>query len=152
MEKELIEYLNVLRDFGGIYREKIINGNPKLKSDLKLSQIKALYAFRSSDCLSMKELAANIGVKLPNMTMMVDSLIKEGVAERDRDEEDRRKVIVRLTKKGKRVRADFLAHRHGLARSIFAKLNKDDKDELLGSLSSVCRILGKAFKDVRETW
>ena len=148
MEKELLEYLNVLRDFGGIYREKIINGNPKLKSDLKLSQIKALYAFRSSDCLSMKELAANIGVKLPNMTMMVDSLIKEGIVERDRDEEDRRKVIVRLTEKGKRVRSDFLAYRHKIAQSLFSKLNKEDKKELLNSLSSVCRILEKAFGDV----
>jgi DNA-binding MarR family transcriptional regulator len=150
MEKELIEYLSVLRDFGRVYREKIINGNPKLKSDLKLSQIKSLYAFRDNDCLSMKELAGDIGVKLPNMTMMVDSLIKEGIAERDRDEGDRRKVIVRLTKKGKRVRSDFLARRHRIAQSLFARLNKEDKNELMSSLGNVCRILEKAFRDVKE--
>ena len=147
MEKQLIEYLSVLRDFGSIYREKIINGNPELKTDLKLSQIKALYAFRDNDCLSMKELAGNIGVKLPNMTMMVDSLIKEGIAERDRDKEDRRKVFVRLTKKGKRVRSNFLVYRHKIAQTVFENLNKEDKKELLNSLSSVCRILEKAFRD-----
>jgi DNA-binding MarR family transcriptional regulator len=96
----------------------------------------------------MKKLAGNIGVKMPNMTMMVDSLIKEGIAERDRDKEDRRKVIVRLTKKGKRVRSDFLEYRHKIAQSLFSKLNKEDKNELLNSLSSVCKILEKAFKDV----
>ena len=148
MEKQLIEYLSILRDFGSIYREKIINGNPKLKTDLKLSQIKALYAFRDNDCLSMKELAANIGVKMPNMTMMVDSLTKEGIAERDRDKEDRRKVFVRLTKKGKRVRSNFLEYRHRIAQTVFAKLKKEDKKELLNSLSSVCRILEKAFKNI----
>ena len=146
MDEQLVEYLNILRDFGSIYRGKIISGSPKLKTDLKMSQIKALYAFRDKELLSMKELAENIGVKLPNMTMMVDSLAEEGIAARSRDEQDRRKVFVRLTKKGRRVMSNYLAQRHKIAQSLFAKLNKEDKKELLNSLSNVCRILEKAFR------
>ncbi len=141
----MIEYLNLLRDFGRLYRDKIIDGNPQHNSDLKLSQIKALYAFRDSDCLSMKELANNIGVKLPNMTMMVDNLMDEGIVERDRDTHDRRKVIVRLTAKGKKVRSDLLAQRHRTAQTIFAELDQSDKTQLLQSLRVVCKILEKAF-------
>ena len=145
MEAKLLEYLTVLRDFGRIYTQKIISGNPKLKTDLKLSQIKTLFAFRDRDRLSMKELAEILGVKLPNMTMMIDSLAKEGVVERERDFDDRRKVYVSLTPKGKKTIADFLTHRHRIARTIFRQVNTADKLELLNSLGSVCRILEKAF-------
>jgi DNA-binding MarR family transcriptional regulator len=145
MEKQLIEYLNILRNFGRIYRDRILDGNSKLKKDLKLSLIRALYAFKDKDRLSMKELAANIGVKLPNMTMMIDNLEEEGIVERARDDLDRRKVIVRLTPRGKRIKANFLAQRHRIAQTILANLQHQDKKELLYSLSNTCRILKKAF-------
>lgn len=145
MEEKLLEYMTVLRDFGRIYTQQIINGNPRLKTDLRLSQIKTLSMFRDRDRLSMKELAEIMGVKLPNMTMMIDCLAKEGVVERERDLEDRRKVYVRLTPKGKKVRRDLLTHRHKIARAVFKQVNEADKAELLSSLASVCRILERAF-------
>lgn len=146
-EEKLLEYMSVLRNFGRIYTQKIICGNPKLKTDLKLSQIKALSAFRDRDRLSMKELAEIVGVKLPSMTMMIDGLEKEGVVERERDLEDRRKVYVWLTSKGKKVRGNFLTQRHRIARGIFQRVEAADKAELLSSLGNVCRILEGAFKE-----
>ncbi|MEI6125276.1 MAG: MarR family transcriptional regulator [Pseudomonadota bacterium] len=146
-EEKLLEYLIVLRDFGRIYTQKIISGNPKLKTDLKLSQIKALYAFRESGRLSMKELAEIVGVKLPNMSMMIDSLEKDGLVERERDLDDRRKVYVWLTPKGIKVKGDFLTQRHRIARGIFQRVDAADKTELLTSLGNVCRILEGAFKE-----
>ncbi|MBW1839173.1 MAG: MarR family transcriptional regulator [Deltaproteobacteria bacterium] len=76
--------------------QDLVSNGKSIKPDLKLSQIKAIAAFKDKNYFSMKELAGNIGVKLSNMTMMVDSLIKDGMVERDRDESDRRKVIVRI--------------------------------------------------------
>lgn len=150
VEEKLVEYLTVLRDFARIYTQKIISGNPKLLTDLKLSQVKALYAFRDKDRLSMKELASIVGVKLPNMTMMIDSLAREGVVERERDGNDRRKVNVWLTPKGKKLRESFFAQRHRVARSIFENIEPVDRTELLNSLGNVCRILEKSFtKDLK---
>jgi len=143
MEEELNQYMRILRNFGRIYTQKIANGTANIQSDLRVSQIKALFAFKEASCFSMKELAENVGVKLSNMTMMIDSLIKEGIAERDRDETDRRKVMVRLTAKGEKIRAAFLAHRRKVAKSIFSHLTANDKQQLLGSLDMVCKILGK---------
>lgn len=147
MEKKLLEYFTLLKDFGRIYTRRIIDGDPQIKSDLKLSQIKALYAFRDQECLTMKELAASLDVKLPNMTMMVDSLEGDGIVERDRDGRDRRKVMVRLTEKGKEIRADFLERREEIAKAIFSRLNQADRRELLTSLASVCRILDKTVNE-----
>ena len=145
MEEQLLEYMTALRDFGRIYTQKIISGNPRLKTDLKLSQIKTLSAFRDKDRMCMKELAEILGVKLPNMTMMINNLTKDGVVKREWDIEDRRKVYVRLTPKGKKIRADFLNQRHRVARTVFKQVNAADKSELLKSLGSVSRILEKAF-------
>jgi DNA-binding MarR family transcriptional regulator len=91
----------------------------------------------------MKELAENVDVKLSNMTMMVDSLIKDGIAQRDRDEADRRKVMVRLTPLGEKIRAQFRSHRRKVAKSIFSHLTEDDKQALLASLDNACKILAK---------
>ena len=71
MERELLRYLNLLRDFGRIYTQRIMNNDSGL-ADFKQSQVKAIYAFRNQDSFSMKELADNAGVKLPNMTMVID--------------------------------------------------------------------------------
>jgi DNA-binding MarR family transcriptional regulator len=143
MEEELNKYMRILRNFGRIYTEKIADGTTSIKSDLRLSQIKALSAFKDSCCLSMKELADNGDVKLSNMTMMVDSLIRDGIVERDRDEQDRRKVMVRLTPLGEKIRNQFRAQRRKVARSIFSHLTEEDKKSLLVSLDSACAILTK---------
>ncbi len=143
MEEELNKYMRILRNFGRIYTQKIASGSGNIKSDLRVSQIKALFAFKDAHCLSMKELAENVGVKLSNMTMMIDTLIKDGIAERDRDDSDRRKVMVRLTPQGAKIRAQFLAHRRKVAKSIFSHLTEEDKQKLLNSFETVCNILGK---------
>jgi DNA-binding MarR family transcriptional regulator len=146
MEKELLEYLNLLRVFGRIYTQRIMNDSAGV-ADLKQSQVKAIYAFRDQDSFSMKELADRAGVKLPNMTMMVDEMERSGMIMRVRDKDDRRKVMVGLTAKGRKVRNGFLEKRQTFAKEMFVKLQKEDKEELLSSLASVCRILDKTLSE-----
>ncbi len=150
MEHELLNYFTVLRNFGRIYSRRLIDGSPRVSSDLKLSQLRALYAFRDSDRLSMKELARNIGVKLPSMTMMIDSLERDGFVQRMHDEHDRRKVIVRLTGKGKKLRREFLTKRRKIARDLFDRLSERDRRRLLASLGTVCQVLEKAFGEEEQ--
>jgi DNA-binding MarR family transcriptional regulator len=147
MDERLLEYLAVMRDFGRIYTQRILEGSRESSNLLKLSRIKALYAFRGQDSSTMTELADNIGAKLPSMTMMVDNLAEEGLVERARDEQDRRKVIVRLTDKGRRIRGEFLEQRKQIAEQLFSKLSKEDEQELMSLLARVCDILEKAFFD-----
>jgi DNA-binding MarR family transcriptional regulator len=146
MEKELLAYLNLLRDFGRIYTQRIMDGDAGA-ADLKQSQVKALYSFRDQDSFSMKELADRARVKLPNMTMMIDEMEQAGMVKRMRDKDDRRKVMVGLTSKGRKVRDTFLERRQSFAKEMFVKLQREDKQELLTSLASVCRILDKTLSE-----
>ena len=84
---------------------------------------------------------SNVGVKLSNMTMMIDNLITEGMAVRDRDGQDRRKVMVRLTPGGEKVRSVFLAHRRKVAKNVFSQLTEEDREKLLNSMDTACNIL-----------
>ena len=144
MEDKLNNYFTTLRNFSRLFMQSVVDEGKSIKSDLRLSQIRAIAAFRDKNSLSMKELANNIGVNLPTMTMMIDRLIKDGMAERDRDESDRRKVIVRLTPQGKKLKAKFLSQRRKTAQTIFSSLNNQDKQELLRCLEGACRILEKS--------
>jgi DNA-binding MarR family transcriptional regulator len=146
MEDKINNYFTTLRNFSRLFMKSVVDEGKSIKSDLRLSQIKAIAAFRDTNSLSMKELANNIGVNLPTMTMMIDRLIKDGIAERDRDESDRRKVIVCLTTQGKKLKAKFLAQRRKTAQIIFSDLNNQDKQELLQYLEGACRILEKSQK------
>ena len=146
MEDKLNSYFVTLRNFSRLFMQNVVDDGKSVKSDLRLSQIRAIAAFRDKNCLSMKELANNIGVNLPTMTMMIDRLIKDGMAERDRDESDRRKVIVCLNSQGKKIKAKFLAQRRKTAQSLFSSLNNQDKKELLACLGGACRILEKSLK------
>jgi DNA-binding MarR family transcriptional regulator len=143
MEEQLRHYMQVMRNFGNVYTKKVADGIGNIKSDLRVSQMRALFAFKDARCLSMKELAANAGVKISNMTMMVDRLITDGMAVRDRDEIDRRKVMVRLTPEGEEIRSAFLAHRRKVAKNAFSQLSAEDKEKLLNSLDCACKILSK---------
>jgi DNA-binding MarR family transcriptional regulator len=143
MEEQLRQYMQVMRNFGNVYTKKIAEGIGNIKADLRVSQMNALFAFKDANCLSMKELAVNAGVKISNMTMMIDSLIAEGMAARDRDDSDRRKVMVRLTPDGEKIRSAFLAHRRKVAKNVFSHLSGGDKEKLLNSLDAACKILAK---------
>jgi len=147
MDDKLFQYLTFLRDFSRVYTQQIMEGNIPMKCDLKLSQLKALYAFRDKDCITMKEFAMNLGVKFPNMTMIVDGLEHEGIVERERGHEDRRKVFVTLTDRGKEIRNGFLEQRSKIAEEIFGNITEHERELLLTSLNNVCTIFGKSFED-----
>jgi MarR family 2-MHQ and catechol resistance regulon transcriptional repressor len=146
MKTEILDYLSLLRDFGRLYTQKILTGNTRQKTDLKLSQVKAMYAFRDADSLSAKELAGLVGTKLCTATVMCDSLEQEGIVTRQRDAADRRKVMVTLTPKGKKFRKDFLTHRHRIARKIFSHISSNEQARLQQALCTVCEILQHAFE------
>jgi len=151
MDEKILVYLALLRDFGRIYTQKILNGGSTgRKIDLKLSQVKAMYAFRDADSRSANEFADLVGTKLCTATVMVDSLEREGLVTRKRDHADRRKVMVTLTPRGKRFRKDFLAHRHRIARKIFAHIGSAEQLRLQKSLATVCEILQQAFAEEQE--
>jgi DNA-binding MarR family transcriptional regulator len=52
---------------------------------------------------TLTELAGEVGVALPTMSLLVDRMVRRGFVRRERDPEDRRRVALRLTNAGVRA-------------------------------------------------
>lgn len=137
--KELQRDIQIMENFEQIYTQKLENTTV----DLSASQIKALFAFNDGQHLSMKELADSLGVKVPRMIAIVDSLMNEGIAECTQNKDKSCSIKVRLTPQGKNIREQIEANQHKLAETIYAGLNDKDKVTLLNSLDTAFKILKK---------
>jgi DNA-binding MarR family transcriptional regulator len=135
----------VVRDFmDEFYNKTLFLSGKVLNSELTPSQIKSIFAFEEEDKeYPIGKLGKNAQVKRSAITNMVDCLEKEGIAERCRDNGDRRVVKVRLTGKGKKIRREFIQRRRKEVEKIFSKLSGEDKDALLHHLEEAYHILRK---------
>ena len=140
---DLSEQMLIIKDFiDEFYNKTVFHGEKALNSDLTPSQIKSFFAFEKDDCAyPIGELGKNARVKSSTMTDMIDRLEKDGIAERIRDDGDRRVVKVRLTDKGKKIKRQFsLKMREGIEEA-FAHLSEDEKKILIDHLKGAYQIL-----------
>ena len=135
----------VVKDFiDEFYNKTIFQGGKILDADLTPSQIKSLFAFEEEDkAYPIGELGKNARVKSSTMTDMIDRLEKDGVAERIRDDGDRRVVKVRLTSKGIKIKRKFTQESRKDIEAAFSKLGKEEIRTLLDHLKGAYKILKK---------
>jgi DNA-binding MarR family transcriptional regulator len=135
----------VIKDFiDEFYNKTLFQSGKVLNSDLTPSQIKSLFAFRVDDEeYPIGELGRNAQVKSSTMTDMIDRLEKEKIAERIRDDGDRRVVKVRLTDKGKSTKREFTQKTRKGVETAFSKLSEEEIRTLLDHLKGAYQILKK---------
>jgi DNA-binding MarR family transcriptional regulator len=82
--------------------------------DLNKTQVKALIIIHMDDNPHMTHVCHHMNMEKGSLTPVVDSLIEIGLVERKRNREDRRKVNLSLTERGKKlvVRNLNRAHEH----------------------------------------
>jgi DNA-binding MarR family transcriptional regulator len=139
-EREIMEVKNFYIEF---FKKTISINGKETGFDFSLSEMKALAAFRGDNDYTMGELSKNAQVAMPSMTEMIDKLEQKEMAERYRDDNDRRVVKVRLTAQGRRLRKEFMQKRLQDMKVIFGKLSKNELHELVTSLKKAREILEK---------
>lgn len=126
-----------------LFSKTVFKNGRELGTDFTPSQIRTLLTFREDKEYSMSELGGNAQVKSSTITDIIDRLEREEIAERFRDNGDRRMVKVRLTDKGKKIRRDFSQKRRKEMETLFLKLSEKDKKALLYHLDGAYQILRK---------
>ena len=76
-------------------------------------------------------------VRSATMTGIIDTLEKEGQIERISDPTDRRKVIVRITRPGKKLIEKFLPKHQEFINQMLSKLTKKERRSLLDLLNKL---------------
>jgi DNA-binding MarR family transcriptional regulator len=140
---DLSAQMLIIKDFiDEFYNKTVFHGGKALNSDLTPSQIKSLFAFEKDDHeYPIGELGKNARVKSSTMTDMIDRLEKDGIAERIRDDGDRRVVKVRLTDKGKKIKRQFSVKMRTGIEEAFSHLSEGEKRILINHLKGAFQIL-----------
>ena len=140
---DLSTQMLIVKDFiDEFYNKTVFHGGRALNSDLTPSQIKSLFSFEKDDhAYPMGELGRNARVKSSTMTDMIDRLEKEGIAERIRDNGDRRVVKVGLTNKGKKIKRQFSVKMRAGVEEAFSHLSEAEKKILIDHLKGAYQIL-----------
>jgi DNA-binding MarR family transcriptional regulator len=82
--------------------------------ELTLSQWRALVVIGRNERVRVGDISAAIGMSLPSSSRLVRRLERHGLVTTERDEEDRRATLVRMTQKGTRLRNRVLDRRRAL--------------------------------------
>ena len=89
-------------------------------------------------CMSSKPLAWTVrGVTTGTLTISVNSLVKKGLVERSRSEEDRRVVLVSLSEKGEKAYIHHQKFHEEMIEAVVARLSDGEKHALEKALGNL---------------
>jgi DNA-binding MarR family transcriptional regulator len=109
-------------------------------ASLSLPQYMLVAPLLDAPDAAVGELAAQAGVASPTATRMLDGLEREKLVARSPAPHDRRSVVVRLTRQGRRVAGAQRDHFAAKGEALFAALDPEEREpaaRLLGRLADV---------------
>ena len=115
-------------------------------SDLSITEIHTLEAIGMYDQKSMSEVAQNLKITVGTLTTAINKLIKKEYVERKRIEENRRVVLIKLTKKGKLAYRLHDKFHKDMVNTAVDGLNDKEEEVLFHSLTKI----NKFFKEKYE--
>ncbi len=109
--------------------KKLINADIESLGILPAS-FGVLYALQDGKNLSPTELRHFVFSGLSSMTTLIDRMERDGLVLRERDRDDRRKVQIRLTERGKQVCQEVIPPHADWVRRTMSVLSDDELAEL----------------------
>jgi DNA-binding MarR family transcriptional regulator len=97
------------------------------------------------------DLANHAGVKRSTITGLLDGLEKEGLVERSSRSDDRRSVLIHLTKKGNRLIERILPDHYARIGSVMSKMSKAEMKQLTVLLGKLREGIAESTSEVAET-
>jgi DNA-binding MarR family transcriptional regulator len=114
------------------------------RADLTGPQLTVVKILEQIGDLSLSELSERIRAQNSTVTGIIDRMEREGLVTRERSNEDRRVVYIRLSPKGRRLANEIPVEPMEIFRSALESLTSSETKELV-------KILGKIARRVRET-
>jgi MarR family 2-MHQ and catechol resistance regulon transcriptional repressor len=116
------------------------------QGELTESQFGTLEALYHLGPMSQTEIGAKLLKSSGNTTLVVDNLEKHGLVQRQRDENDRRVIMVQLTEAGRKLIAElFPRHAEAVCEELAALTPEEQRQ-----LGDLCRKLGKGLEQRQQ--
>lgn len=114
-------------------------------NDLSVTEIHTIEAIGMYRTRTMTEVANDLGITVGTLTTAITKLVKKGYVERTRGEEDRRAVMIALTRKGKlayRIHDKF--HQEMITETI-SGLSEEEEEVLVKSLDKINKFFREKY-------
>ncbi len=115
-------------------------------SDVSMTEIHTIETIGMYNERTMSEVAQKLKINLSTLTTAINKLIKKGYVERKRIEEDRRVVLVKLTKRGKLA---FKLHQNfhvEMINNAVEGLKTEEGEILISSLNKINNFFKEKYK------
>lgn len=111
-----------------LYKTELEEINKSNLSQLTYSELHTLKIIGSIKDAKVFEIADKTGVTRPSMSATIDKLEKKEYVYRDKDQSDRRAVIIRLTDKGEEANNEHEKLHHRVAEVLLGKMNHTQQE------------------------
>lgn len=110
-------------------------------------QFRALYILFSYDKegISLSELSEKLNVSKPNVTTLIERMVKKGFVERKST--DRRSINAVITKEGQKILKSILPKDNELSSSLLNFLDENEKSNLYNLISKLIRTIDSKPKE-----
>lgn len=128
MEKDTV--FDIVHQMDIFTNNVMIKWNKKFNENLGVSHVLTLNYINNNQNARPSEIARELGLTPPTVTILVNKLVKKELVVRQLDDSDRRIITLVITDKGKEtlVRASSVGHE--LRRELFTKLTEQEKEQL----------------------
>lgn len=106
-------------------------------SDLSITEIHTIEAIGMYTEKTMSEVAQSLKITVGTLTTAINKLIKKQYVERKRIEEDRRVVLIKLTKRGKLAYRLHEKFHKDMVNTAIEGLDENEEEILISSLSKL---------------
>jgi DNA-binding MarR family transcriptional regulator len=113
--------------------------DPGSKRTLSAQQAAVVDHLDTVETIFLHELARHLGVTPSSMSLMIDRLEKGGYVRRSRDTLDARRVNLRLTKAGARVKAQQKVLDTRLVEAVLRRLLPAERESVVSGLRTLAR-------------
>lgn len=108
---------------------------------LNISSHMILHLLKEEPKKTLTEISENLGLPNSTASVLVDKLVKEGLVDRVRDSDDRRKVVICLTDKAVEYEEKIKAAHLKSFNELFKSAKDDEIEEILSGLRILSRII-----------
>lgn len=105
--------------------------------NVSMSEVHVLEAIQKTNSPTMSNIAAKLRVTVGTLTTAINRLVDKGYVERKREENDKRKVIVSLTKKATDTLSIHEQFHEDMINSVIKDLNLEEDEALVHALTNI---------------
>lgn len=126
---------------------KIVNNDRfKTENNLTERQFFALSSIKQHNKIELKNLSRDLYVSTSSLCILLNKLVEKGYVYREEDSNDRRNTFYGITEKGDKVLFEEIEVFVGIINKKVEKLNENDRQVLLESMTNVKHIINKLFE------